>query len=90
MKDQPSVKDEKISRRSILPLLGSGLLIPFLGFGKTEDAIDATTAEDEEYKILLKPDGTTVKVKASAIKNSKVIKKNVSNASFLSWLNKKL
>jgi len=90
MKDQPSGKEKKISRRGMLPLLGSGLLIPFLGFGKTEDSIETTTAEDEEYKFLLKPDGTTVKVKASAIKNSKVIKKNVSNTSFLSWLNKKL
>lgn len=91
MKDQPSEKEQKISRRGMLPLLGSGLLIPFLGFGKTaEDATDSATAEDEEYKFLLKPDGTTVKVKASAIKNSKVIKKNVSNTSFLSWLNKKL
>ncbi len=90
MKDQPSGKEKKISRRGMLPLLGSGLLIPFLGFGKTEDTIQTTTSEDEEYQTLLKPDGTTVKVKTSAIKNSKVIKKNVSNTSFLSWLNKKL
>ena len=67
-----SKKEQKISRRGMLPLLGSGLLIPFLGFGKTEDAIDTTTAEDEEYKFLLKPDGTTVKVKASAISKYKI------------------
>lgn len=90
MKDQPSGKEKKISRRGMLPLLGSGLLIPFLGFGKTEDSIETTTAEDDEYKFLLKPDGTTVKVKASTLKNSKVVKKNVSNSSFLKWLNKKI
>lgn len=89
MKDQPSGKDKKISRRGMLPLLGSGLLIPFLGFGKTADINEATTAEDEEYKTLLKPDGTTVKVKVSALKNSKVVKKNMSNSSFLNWLDKK-
>lgn len=90
MKDQPSGKEKKISRRGMLPLLGSGLLIPFLGFGKTEDSIETTTAEDDEYKFLLKPDGTTVKVKVSTLKNSKVVKKNVSNSSFLKWLNKKI
>lgn len=66
-------------------MLGSGLLIPFLGFGKTPNII----REDEEFKILLKPDGTTVKVKTSVLENSKVVKKNVSNSSFLNWLDKK-
>jgi hypothetical protein len=89
MKDQPSKKEQKISRRGMLPLLGSGLLIPFLGFGKTDAPETAPIAEDEEYQTLLKPDGTTVKVKVSALKNSKVIKKNISNSSFLDWLNKK-
>lgn len=88
MKDQPSGKENKISRRGILPLLGSGLLIPFLGFGKT-NVTETTSAEDEEYQTLLKPDGTAVKVKVSALKKSKVIKKNLSNSSFLTWLNKK-
>jgi hypothetical protein len=87
MKDE-SEKGRKISRRGILPLLGSGLLIPFLGFGNT-DATEIKTAEDEEYQTLLKPDGTTVKVKVSALKNSKVVKKNISNSSFLNWLDKK-
>jgi hypothetical protein len=89
MKDQPSGKESKMSRRGILPLLGTGLLIPFLGFGKT-DITETASAEDEEYQTLLKPDGTAVKVKVSALKKSKVIKKNLSNSSFLTWLNKKL
>ena len=84
-----SRKGKQISRRSILPILGSSLLIPFLGFSKpvVDEIVDA---EDEEYQTLLKPDGTTVKVKVSTIQKSKTIKKNISNKSFLNWLGKKL
>ena len=88
MKDQPSGKDKKISRRGMLPLLGSGFLIPFLGFGKS-DIVETSTAEEDEYQTLLKPDGTAVKVKVSTLKKSKVINKNLSNSSLLKWLNKK-
>ena len=84
----------KISRRSILPILGSAFLFPFLGFGETtpEQTIDKEKNIDngEEYQTLLKPDGTIVKVKANTVKNSKVIKKNISNSSFLNWLSKKV
>ena len=85
-------KGKKISRRRILPILGSSLLLPFLGFGETvpEQTIDKekNTSNGEEYHTLLKPDGTIVKVKASTVKNSKVIKKSISNSSFLNWLSK--
>ena len=84
-----SRKGNQISRRRILPILGSGLLIPFLGFSKPIDS-ETIATEDEEYQTLLKPDGTSVKVKVSVLKKSKVIKKNISNKSFLNWLNKKL
>lgn len=77
-------KGKIISRRVMLPILGGSLFIPFVGFGKTVEEI----AEEEEYESLLKPDGTTVKVKRSALKNSKVVKKNVSNKSLLKWLGK--
>ena len=84
-----SNQERKISRRGILPILGGSLLLPFLGFGNT--VIDEpSNTEDEEYQTLLKPDGTTVKVKVSAIKKAKIVKKNVSNKSFLNWLGKKL
>ena len=88
MKNKPR-KGNQISRRRILPILGSGLLIPFLGFTKPieNEIIDS---EEEEYQTLLKPDGTSVKVKVSVLKKSKIIKKNISNKSFLHWLNKKL
>ena len=82
-------KKNQISRRGILPILGSALLFPFLGFGKPI-AEEIVNTEDEEYQTLLKPDGTTVKVKVSTLKKSKIIKKNISNKSFLSWLGKKL
>jgi hypothetical protein len=82
-----SNSEKKISRRSILPILGGSLLLPFLGFGNS--VIEEATDPEEEYQTLLKPDGTTVKVKVKTIKNSKVVKKNISNKSFLNWLGKK-
>ncbi len=81
-------KGKRISRRGILPILGSTLLIPFLGFNQSAVAQDKEDTE-EEYETLLKPDGTTVKVKASALKKSKIVKKNISNNTFLNWLDKK-
>ena len=85
-----SRKEKQISRRGILPLLGGSLLIPFLGFGssKADEKISITESE-EEYQILLKPDGTAVKVKVSTLKKSKIIKKNISNNSLLNWLGRK-
>lgn len=84
-------KGKQISRRGILPILGSTLLIPFLGFGKsTSNNISISEGENEEYQTLLKPDGTTVKVKVSTLNKSKVISKNISNKSFLNWLGRKL
>ena len=89
--DKKTKKGTQISRRVILPLLGSTLLLPLIGFGKTSinDEIVAPD-ENEEYQTLLKPDGTAVRVKVSTIKNSKIIQKNISNESFLSWLGRKL
>ncbi len=81
-------KGKQISRRGFLPILGGSLLIPFLGLGNSMPE-KKLISDEEEYQTLLKPDGTTVKVKVSALKKSKVIKKNISNKSFLSWLGKK-
>lgn len=87
MKDK-SGKGRKFSRRGVLPILGSSLLIPFLGFGRSIN--NKITDSEEEYQILLKPDGTTVRVKKSTLKKSKTIKKNISNKSLLNWLGRKL
>ena len=84
-----SRKGKQISRRGILPILGSTLLIPFLGFGNSVTDESNISEKEEEYQTLLKPDGTIVKVKISAIQKSKVIKKKMSNKSLLNWLNKK-
>jgi len=87
MKNKPR-KGTKISRRGMLPLLGGSLLIPFLGFSDTVN--DEASNKEEDYETLLKPDGTTVKVKVSALKKSKIVEKNLSNRSFLKWLGKKI
>ena len=87
--DKKSGLGKKISRRGILPIFGSSLLIPFLGFGNSDDTQQKIVDNDEEYQTLLKPDGTTVKVKVSALQKANIVKKNISNKSFLSWLGKK-
>ena len=83
-----SKKEHKISRRNVLSVIGSGLLIPFLGFGNSKNSDLSQPEAKEEYQTLLKPDGTTVKVKTSTLKKSKVVKKNLSNNTFLKWLGK--
>ena len=84
-----SRKEKKISRRGLLPLLGSSLLIPFLGFGNSIDEEKNVIDKNEEYQTLLKADGTAVKVKVDTLKKSKIIKKNISNNSLLNWLGRK-
>ncbi|MBT8268551.1 MAG: hypothetical protein KJN59_04950, partial [Bacteroidia bacterium] len=86
MKDKPEHK-EGLSRRKMIPLLGSSLLLPILGLGQTEKVIPENM--EEEYEILLRADGKAVKVKKSSIENAKVVKKGLSNSSLLRWLGKK-
>lgn len=83
-------KENQLSRRGFIPIIGSALLLPFLGFSKSENNETPIVADNEEYQTLLKPDGTAVNVKVSTLKNAKIIKKNVSNKSFLNWLGRKL
>jgi len=85
-----SDNNKPITRRGILPILGSTLLLPFIGFNQSNSENEINTDDDEAYETLLKPDGTTVKVKVSALKKSNVVKKNISNKAFLTWLDKKL
>ncbi|HLF51326.1 hypothetical protein [Flavobacterium sp.] len=87
MKNSDKNDKIQISRRGFLPLLGGGLILPLLGFGKpTPEILD----EAAEYQTLLKPDGTTVRVKKSVLAKSKVIEKNISNKSLLGWLKKSI
>ena len=88
MQKKPT-KGNQLSRRRMLPILGSTLLIPFLGIGRTTQPEPEEEKEDE-FQTLLKPDGTVVKVRSSAIQKSKVVQKNLSNKGLLNWLGKKL
>ncbi len=79
MKTNP---DKKIKRRRFLPILGTGLLLPFLPM-----RVQASKKEEKmDYKTLLKPDGTAVRVSSSSIKKAKVVRKNISNKELLYWL----
>ena len=83
-----SKKGNTISRRKILPLLGGSLFVPFLGVPNSIEE-PQSTPNNEEYQTLLKPDGTSVKVKVSTVNKSRLVQKNLSNSSFLNWLGKK-
>lgn len=72
-----------IGRRKFLPFLGTGLLLSLIP-GTTRASIKPE--EKEEYETLLKPDGTTVRVKTSKIKKSKKVRKSLSNSELLRWL----
>jgi len=80
-------KKIKFTRRGFFPIIGSSLLIPFLG---TAQKNETDQINEEDYQILLKPDGTSVKVKKSTLEQSKVVKKNISNSTFLKWTGKKV
>jgi hypothetical protein len=77
-----------ISRRGLLPILASGLLVPFLGLGNSNNETIKGREEEEEYQTLLKPDGTVVKVKKKTVQESKIIQKDMSNKSLSNWLDK--
>lgn len=77
---------KKVNRRKLFPLLGSTLLIPFLGFN--QQPVSESEDGEDAYETLLKPDGTTVRVRKSSLKNARVVRKNISNSSLLNWLGK--
>ena len=87
MKTKPDHK-EGLSRRKMIPLLGSSLLLPLFGFGNSEP--DPSESTEEEYDIVLRADGKAVKVKRTSVESAKVVKKGLSNSSLLRWLGKKL
>ena len=45
-----SGKEKQISRRGMIPILGSSLLIPFLGFGNSNNDDLLVSEENEEYR----------------------------------------
>ncbi len=88
--DSKKPKGKLFSRRGILPILGGSLLVPFIGAAQRDAETNELEEKETEYKTLLRPDGTAVKVKVSTLENSKVVKKKISNKSFLNWIGKKL
>ena len=80
---------KSFSRRRILTLVGSGVLLSCLGFGqgpqtdRTESRVD-----DEEYDTFLKADGAVVRVKRKSSRRAKVLSKKLSNKTLLRWLGK--
>ena len=80
------IKEDKIKkeRRKFLPILGTALLLPLLPV-----RLRASEKEQEpEYKTLLKPDGTAVRVKSVGLQKSKIVRKEISNKELLAWLKK--
>lgn len=65
--------------------LGIGLLAPFLSIAGLPPA-KHDSDQDDEFTTMLTAKGTVVKVRKSALKKAKVVEKNMSNISLLSWL----
>ena len=83
MKKKPN-ENSAIGRRQVLPILGTGLLLPLLPASASQSKEEG----EQDYVTLLKPDGSAVRVKASKLKKSIVVKKNISNGELLKWLGK--
>ena len=60
------------------------MLLPLVG---KSNPLEAETTQDD-FETLLRPDGTTVKVKKSALDSSEVVSKKISNGKLLRWLGK--
>ena len=78
-------KTKQYSRGRFLTLLGSISLLPLLSNAKVIENIDPS---NEEYDILLKPDGSTVKVKRGVLNKSQTVKNKMDNPTMRKWLNK--
>lgn len=84
-----STEAHKISRRRTFNLLGSALLVPFIGLRSSYAMPVESEDNPDDSQTLLKSDGSIVKVKINTLKKSKVLKKELSNKTLLSWLNRK-
>ena len=81
-------KHKPLSRRGFL---GAGMFLPFLCVTKPLAAKPASEQEqDNEFTTMLTAEGKAVKVRKSALKNSKVIEEKMSNQSLLKWLKPKV
>ena len=89
--EKPDKQPKIITRRGLIPLLFGSILIPYFGISAIhETPVEKSDAEDSnDYQTLLKADGSVVRVKKHVVANARVVRKNVSNKSLLSWLSKK-
>ncbi len=85
MKTGKNTEQINMGRRKLLPALGGGLLFTLL---PARVAQAAPAAEEEAYKTLLKPDGTAVRVKLSALRNARIVSNSLSNGELREWLAK--
>ncbi|QBA64543.1 hypothetical protein [Muriicola soli] len=81
----------KISRRGLWPFLAASLVFPMFARSNSKRSVRSEdhNVDAKEYETLLKPDGTVVKVRRSTLSSSRIVKKNVTNKSLLSWLSRK-
>lgn len=81
-----SKKTQKVSRGKFLTAFGSLLLIPFVS--KAQLTQTNLEPEDNDYQVLLKPDGSTVKVRRKLVENAATVKSKMNNSTMFSWLKK--
>lgn len=79
--------DSRVKRGKFIASLGSLMLIPFIGRAQTSESKEKEE-NNADYQILLKPDGTTVKVRRNKLEKSKKIQSNLSNSALKHWLKK--
>lgn len=77
---------QKVTRSKFIAALCSIFSIPFISKASAPE-LDQDV-ESDDYEILLKQDGSTVKVKKNNLRKSKTIKKGMSNPTLKSWLKK--
>lgn len=77
--------NNKLSRAKFLSFLGIISLLPITSKASQIEQLDP---DFQEYDVLLKPDGTTVKVKRKILIESKKIKNKMDNPTMRSWLKK--
>lgn len=79
-------KKESFTRAKFLSALGAISLFPLTSKAEVIEDFDSSL---QEYDILLKPDGTTVKVKKSNLSKSSRVKEKMDNPTMKKWLENK-
>ena len=84
---EPDNKNNQLSRKKFL---GISLALPFLPVAKSLAAGPSNEQKQvDEFVTMLNAEGKAVRVRKDALKAAKVIEKEMSNQSLLSWLKPK-